>query len=294
MRSSPAPLATPARPFAYFRDRSGRILPLRVIALGATLLPALWLAVRAATTGLGSKPLTAAIHFTGDWAVYLLLATLAVTPLRHLLNQPRLIQTRRILGLSVLGYALLHILFYSFEQGGDLARVLSEILKRTYLQIGAVAVIMLVALGLTSRDVMIQRLGTIAWQKLHLLVHPVAVLALVHFFLQSKIDVSRAVLVTGVYLWLVLFRIMHRRHLAQGVWGLMLLAVGAALLTACAEALWYGLATGIGWQRPLLSNLDFQYELSAAWNILIAGLGMTALGTFFGRQPAARLRGSGS
>lgn len=293
MSTSPAPAVPASLPFAYFRDRSGQWLPLRLLALALALAPGLVLAYRAATTGLGSKPLTAAIHFVGDWSLYLLLATLAVTPLRHILNQPRLIQMRRILGLSALAYALLHIVFYFFEQGSDLGRVISEILKRTYLQIGAVAVLMLVAMGLTSRDAIVQKLGTLLWQRVHLLVHPVAVLALVHFFLQSKIDVSRAVLATGVYLWLVLFRVMRRNGRLDGAPMLFVLAPLAAILTAAAEALWYGLATGIGWQRPLLSNFDFQYDLSAAWQILIAGLVMAAVGAIFWRKErAGRPRGT--
>jgi methionine sulfoxide reductase heme-binding subunit len=286
MSASPSPLVRQSL-LAYFHDRGGRWLPLRLLALGLALLPSLVLAWRAAASGLGSKPLTAAIHFVGDWALYLLLATLAVTPLRHLLNLPRLIQMRRILGLSVLGYGLLHLVFYAFEQGGDLTRVLSEILRRTYLQIGAVALLMLVAMGLTSRDAMVQRLGTIIWQRVHSLVHPVAVLALVHFFLQSKIDVSRAVLATGVYLWLALFRLLRGTGKLDGWPMLLVLAPLAACLTAAAEALWYGTATGIGWQRPLLANLDLRYEISPAWQILMAGLVMAALGAIFWRKERA-------
>ncbi|MDQ2634632.1 MAG: sulfoxide reductase heme-binding subunit YedZ, partial [Pseudomonadota bacterium] len=120
-------------------DRSGKFSPLKAIVLGGACLPALWLAwaafsgalAAAAPPGpLGARPITEAIHQTGDWAIRFLMMSLAVTPLRRIANWPKLILVRRMLGVTALFYALAHLTLYTIDLKLDLLRVASEIVSR--------------------------------------------------------------------------------------------------------------------------------------------------------------------
>jgi methionine sulfoxide reductase heme-binding subunit len=281
---STAMLSQPTFPW---NDRLGRFSALRLIAFLIVIAPLMWLGQLTLTGNLGSKPLTRAIHFTGDWAIHLLLLSLFVTPLRIITHWPQLVGVRRMLGVSVLCYVLLHLLLYTAEQAFNLPKVVNEIIMRFYLTIGFAALLGLLALGLTSTDSMVRRLGP-AWNKLHKLVYGIAALGLLHYFLQSKIDVSQAVLMTGFFLWLMGFRLMQAKGYGSGLKQLALLAICAAVLTALIEASWYGLMTGIGARRVLEANLDFSFTIRSSWWVLLAGLLM--LIPALARQSAAPIR----
>lgn len=258
-----------------WNDRAGRFAPLKAVALVLISLPALHLLYRTATGDLGPRPLTEAIHTLGDWTIYLLLITLAVTPARRLFDWGKLIQVRRILGVSALLYILAHFTLYVVDSRLDLVFVATEIVKRIYLLIGFTALLGLVALGVTSTDGMVKRLGAIRWNRLHKLVYVITALGILHYYMQSKVDVSQPVLMTGFFFWLMGYRLMASRGHKEGLVPLLVLSVTAALLTAAAEAAWYGIATGVGAWRPLMANLDFSYSIRPAWWVLAAGLGVT-------------------
>src|SRR5262249_52387413 len=112
--------------------------PIKLAALVAALAPAAWLAAEALAGGLGARALKQAVNLTGDWSIYFLLATLAVTPARHILAAPRLVLVRRTLGVAAFGYAALHVVLYALDLDLDLGRVAREIVLRAYLTIGAV------------------------------------------------------------------------------------------------------------------------------------------------------------
>ena len=265
-----------------WNDRAGRLAPLKAVTLVLVSLPALWLLCKAlgagpaaSPFGLGPRPFNEAIRFLGGWTIYLLLITLAVTPARRLFDWGKLIQVRRILGVSALLYILAHFALYVVDSRLDLAFVATEIVKRIYLLIGFTALLGLVALGATSTDGMVKRLGAIRWNRLHKLVYVITALGLLHYYMQSKVDVSQPVLMTGFFFWLMGYRLMASRGIKEGLVPLLVLSVSAALLTAAAEAAWYGIATGIGAWRPLLANLDFSFSIRPAWWVLAAGLGVT-------------------
>ncbi len=258
-----------------WNDRAGRFVPLKAATLALVSLPALHLLYRTATHDLGPRPLTEAIHTLGDWTIYLLLITLAVTPARRLFDWGKLIQVRRILGVSALLYILAHFTLYVVDSRLDLAFVATEIVKRIYLLIGFAALLGLLALGLTSSDGIIKRLGAIRWNRLHRLVYVITALGILHYYMQSKLDVSQPVLMTGFYFWLMGYRLMAARGIKEGLVPLLVLSVGAALLTAAAEAAWYGIATDVGAWRPLMANLDFSFSIRPAWWVLAAGLAVT-------------------
>jgi sulfoxide reductase heme-binding subunit YedZ len=257
-------------PLLPWTDRAGRLSGLKLAVFCACVAPMLWLLALLATGYAGSKALTYAIHDSGDWAVRLLLLTLLVTPLRTLANWPRLILVRRMLGLAALFYAAAHLLFYVAEQAYDVPKVIGEIIRRFYLNIGIVALAGLAVLGATSTDGMIRRLGSAAWNRLHLLVYPLTLLALWHFALQRKLEVTEPVLMTGFFLWLMGWRLLRRLGVPHGLPALSGLAVSAALLTALVEAAWYAAMTGVMASRVLAANLDWTFEIRPAWWVLAA------------------------
>lgn len=267
------PASAPARPAPPlpWLDRAGRLSVLKLCAFLLVLAPGLHLAWAYAHDALGAKPITALIHATGDWSVRLLLATLAVTPLRRIANWAKLIALRRMLGLAALAYALAHLALYAVDQNFDLAKVVSEIALRVYLTIGFVALAGLVALGSTSTDSAIRRMGP-AWHRLHRWVYGIAALGLLHYFLQSKIDVSNPVFWTGLFLLLMGWRLMQRLKAPTKAWSLLLLALGTALAAALLEAAWYGLKSGIPAGLVLSANLDLSGPLRPAWWVLGVGL----------------------
>lgn len=275
-----------------WNDRAGRLSGLKLIAFLGVIAPGLWIVVQAVTGTLGSKPITAAIHQSGDWTVRFLLISLLITPLRYVADWPRLIVVRRMIGVAALAYAVFHLVFYVVEQAYDLQKVVSEIVLRFYLTIGFVALVGLVALGATSTDAMIKRLGGQRWNRLHALVYPITALAILHFFLQTKIDVTEPVLMLGFFVWLILFRVMRRFDIAVRPVQLLLLALISAALTALLEAAWYATMTGVMASRILMANLDIAFGIRPSLWVLLAGLGLAVvnlLRTGF-RKPVQRGR----
>jgi sulfoxide reductase heme-binding subunit YedZ len=264
-------------------DRSGRLSALKMTVFVALLVPGLWIALQWQQGWLMPKPVTEAIHQTGDWAVRFLLLSLLVTPLRRAANWGKLILVRRMLGLAALAYVVIHFLLYTLDQHFDLVHVASEIALRVYLTIGFTALLGLIVLGSTSTDAMIKRLGAKRWQTLHQFVYAITVVALIHFLLQSKIDVTQAILMIGLFIVLMGCRLVVKAGFQLRALELAIVAVVGALLTAVIEASWYGLATGIPGMRVFAANLDFELVIRPAWWALLVGLLIAAVALV--RQP---------
>ena len=262
-------------------DRAGRFSPLKLLVFVGTLLPAAYLCwallTGTLTSGvpagpLGARPITELLHRTGDWAIRFLLLSLAVSPLRRILNWPKLINVRRMLGLAAFSYALAHLLLYAADQKFRIGVIASEIALRFYLTIGFVALLGLSAMAATSTDAMIKRLGP-NWNRLHRIVYPLAILAVLHFFIQTKLDVYQATLMAGGLVGLFSYRIAHARGFAlTSPVVLTAIAVLAALGTVAIEFAWYGLATNVPPLRVLSANLQFGYSIRPAWWVLAGGL----------------------
>ena len=153
------------------------------IAFGLSLLPFFWLLYAAIFNQLGANPAEALVRANGDWSLRFLCLVLAVTPLRILSNTPALASFRRMLGLFVYFYVVLHLLSYSwFDMGFDVADIARDIAKRPFILVGFSAFVLLTALASTSFNRAIKTLGAKRWQLLHKLVYVVAGLALLHFF----------------------------------------------------------------------------------------------------------------
>ena len=262
-------------------DRAGRFSALKAAVFAGTLAPALWLAQAALTDQLGAKPVDAAIHFAGEWAIRFLIASLAVTPLRKIAAWARLVQVRRMLGVAAPAYAGLHLALYAASQDWNLSHVASEIVSRIYLLIGFVALLGLAALGATSTDAAVRRLRK-NWGRLHKLAYPIAMLAALHFFMQSKADAGQATLIAGLFVLLMAYRGLDgARRLAVppalAVATLALTALAAGAATMGLEYAWYALGTTLPAERVFLANFDAQAGLRPAAWVMLAGLAVAAL-----------------
>jgi sulfoxide reductase heme-binding subunit YedZ len=147
------------------------------------LLPAIWLVYGAAADHLGANPAEALLRSTGDWTLRALCLVLCVTPLRTAAGLPALARLRRMLGLFVYFYGLLHLLAYAwFDMGFEVADIAKDIAKRPFILVGFAAFVLLTLLAITSFNRAIKLLGARRWQALHRLVYGVALLAVLHFF----------------------------------------------------------------------------------------------------------------
>ncbi len=247
-----------------------KIFWLRLVTLIGLCLPALELGWRWYNGDLEPRPVTVATHSTGDWAVIFLMLSLAMTPARALFDWMPLVQIRRRIGVAAALYAGAHFLIYVLDQKWNLVVVATEIIKRFYLTIGFVTLLMLVALAITSTDGWQKRLRR-NWKRLHWLIYPAAFIAIVHFFIQSKVKIGEPAFTAGLFAWLMLWRAlpaaMQRSYL-----GLAILAVASTFATVVFEATWYWLVNGRDPTVALLANLDPELAFRPAQKVLVASL----------------------
>ena len=229
---------------------------LRRLALALLLLPPLTRVPGLLAGEFDARPWEALNLAAGEWTLWVLLAALAVTPLRRVGHWPRLALVRRRVGVGAFCYLVLHAVAFVADKSFDLALVAGEIVQRTYLVIGFGALLILLALAITSTDPMLRRLGGRRWRALHRLVYIAALLGVLHFFLQSKLELARPSLFAGLLLWLLLYRLAHRAAETRGRRGLgplalLALALFAGLATAILEAGGLWLSAGAPFWRVL-------------------------------------------
>ena len=170
------------------------------------LLPLVFLGFRALNGLLTANPVEFLQHFTGDWTLRFLIITLAITPLRKLLNLPELIRFRRMLGLFAFFYVCLHFLTYiGPDQAFNLAGMWKDVEKRRYITVGFLGFLLLIPLAITSTKGWIRRLGGKRWQTLHRAVYISAICGVIHYYWLVKSDVRKpvffGVLVGALLLW---------------------------------------------------------------------------------------------
>ncbi len=280
-----------------WRDRRGKLSLLRIATLAFLLAPvakALW---DADSIIHGARPINDLIHRAGFWMLVFILSTLAVSPLRRITRFGALIDVRRMLGVGAFLYGVAHISLYATDQMFDLTKVASEIVHRIYLIIGFTALMGLAALAATSTDAMVGRLGARGWQRLHSLVYIIGALALIHYFQQTKADVSVPTFTAGLFTWLIGYRIMTKRWAGRGelsTLALAGLAVVVAALTAIAEAI--GIAIVFNVSPLLVLQTDFEFDVDfdmirPGWLVLAAGLAVAALNFVCARLVKPRRQG---
>jgi methionine sulfoxide reductase heme-binding subunit len=264
-----------------WKDYGGRLSPLKLCVFVALFVPAAWVAFAYGFGLLGARPLNEAIHQIGLWTIRLIFLALAVTPLRQILQWPRLILVRRMIGVAAFAYVLIHFSLYITSEAFDLEKVASEIVLRIYLTIGFAALLGLAALAATSTDGMVRRLGGPRWQRLHRLAYAIGVLAVIHFCFQSKLDRWQPTVMVGLLFWLLGYRVLALRLGVRGHLHLpwvASLSLGAALATALGEALYFRLAFHAPLMRVLETNLSLATGIRPAAVVLAIGLAVTAAG----------------
>jgi len=179
---------------------------LRPVIFMLGLGPLLRLVGLALTGGLGVNPIEFVTRSLGTWALTFLWLSLALTPLRHWTGDGRWLRYRRMLGLYAFFYALLHWFSYVWlDQFFDVGEILRDLAKRPFIAAGMTAFLCLLPLALTSTDAAMRRLGR-AWRRLHRLVYPAAIAALLHYVWLVKLDYTPPLIFAVALLLLLLAR----------------------------------------------------------------------------------------
>jgi len=193
-------------------------IALKTVAWALCVLPLVVLLDRAFTDGLGANPISYVTNWLGQWTFRLLLVGLALTPLRIVTGLAWPVLLRRLVGLFTFFYASLHFLvwilidhFFSWDQ------MLTDLVKRRYITVGMLALLLLIPLAVTSTNGMVKRLGGTAWRRLHRIVYLVGVLAALHFLWLAKGFRADAVLYAGILALLLGVRLFDalRRRIAR-------------------------------------------------------------------------------
>lgn len=177
----------------------------------AASLPFLRLVIAAIYDGLGANPLEFITRNTGDWTLYFLCITLAITPARKLLQWHWLIRLRRMLGLFSFFYAACHFLtFLWFDHFFEIEEMWRDVIKRPFITVGFIAFVMLIPLALSSSNWAIRKMGGKTWQLLHRTVYVIVPLGVLHYvwmragknnFTQPMVFAAMVALLLGIRLY---------------------------------------------------------------------------------------------
>lgn len=182
------------------------IVALKIFIFIAGLAPLALTIADGMRDALGANPIEEITHRTGDWTLRFLLLTLAVTPLRKLLDYPQLLRVRRMLGLFAFFYACLHFTTYIWlDQFFDPQSVARDIIKRPFITVGFFAFVLLIPLAATSTDRAMRALGR-RWQTLHRLVYVIGIAGVLHFLWLVKADILEPMIYAGILAFLLGYR----------------------------------------------------------------------------------------
>ncbi|MGB8048768.1 MAG: ferric reductase-like transmembrane domain-containing protein [Pseudolabrys sp.] len=279
-------MATPVTPaWQLWRDRRGRISALRIATLLFLLLPLAKAAIEAGDIVHGARPLNEMIHRAGFWALVFLGVTLAVTPFRRIFRYGNLIDVRRMLGVGTFCYIAAHLALFFADQSYDVGKFIHEITHRVYLIIGAIAWLGLATLAATSTDGMVRRLGGLRWRRLHQAIYAIALLALIHYFQQTKADVTVPTFAAGLFLWLIAYRVLAWWQDSSELSTLSLfgVAIGVSVATFLGEAIGIAIAFHVSPMRVLGTIFDFDAGIRPGWQVLAAGLAVTVVDAVMSR-----------
>ncbi len=195
-----------------WQPRSGQLAWIKAGVFVLCLVPLTRLVYGGVTNALGANPIETITRSTGWWTLFLLMATLAVTPFRRLSGANWLLRLRRMLGLFAFFYASVHFLtFIWFDHWFDVAEIVKDVIKRPFVTVGFAAFVLLLPLAFTSTNAMVRRLGR-NWQRLHRLVYAIAILGVVHFWWLVKRDLTEPVIFAIVISVLLGLRLYWRRR----------------------------------------------------------------------------------
>jgi methionine sulfoxide reductase heme-binding subunit len=254
-----------------WRDRRGDFSPLKAGTFALMFLPAIWLVYQVETGQFGPVPVGGMTYWSGLWATALLLLALAITPAATIFRWSRLILVRRMIGVTALAYTIAHIIIYFELRFWNVAVIAKEMVTRPSLIVATVSTIGLIALGATSLDAAVQRMGAQGWNRLHNTIYVLTALALLHYLLSPAIYPEQFLL-SGMFFWLMAWRWLNRRGQGADVRALAGLAVVSCLFTVMLEVGWT-------WGRhryepigTLRNNFSLELGVPPAWEILALGL----------------------
>lgn len=259
-----------------WQDRKNRFSSLKAGVFALMFAPGIWLVYQVAAKEFGPVPLGGMTYWSGVWATALLLVALAITPALTILRWGQLIIVRRMIGVAALAYAIAHIIIYFALRFWDFASIAHEMATRLSLIVASIATIGLIALGATSVDAAVRRMGPKGWQQLHSAIYAIAALALIHYLL-SPDAYPEQYLMSGIFFWLMGWRVVNRRGRGCDVRALAALAVSSSLFTAILEAGWLWAYHDYKPLDTLGNNFSLVLGISPAWKVLALGL-LIALG----------------
>ncbi len=176
-------------------------------------IPAGLLVYNFATGNISADPIEDLTNVAGNWGLRLLILTLAITPLRRVTGINQLILLRRMLGVYAFFYIVLHFLTWLVvDNFFDIQRIIEDIIERYYILFGSLAFLLMIPLAITSTNRMVRWLGAKRWAKLHKLIYPLSILAIVHFYLQVKADITEPVIYGTILAVLLGYRVWASRQ----------------------------------------------------------------------------------
>ena len=188
---------------------------IKALAFALCLAPLAWLAWRYWHDNLTANPIEYITHLTGDWTIRFIVLTLAVTPLRRLLGLADLVRFRRMLGLYAFFYGTLHFLtWFWLDKALDLHEITQDVVKRRFVTVGFLGLVLMLPLAITSTKGWIRRLGGKRWQRLHRLVYVTAIAGVVHYYWLVKSDIRLPALYGAIVTILLASRLLGRRTAA--------------------------------------------------------------------------------
>jgi methionine sulfoxide reductase heme-binding subunit len=275
-----------------WRDPRGRLSFLRIGALALLFMPFAKALCQANEIAHGARPLNELIHRAGFWALVFLGVTLAVTPFRRIFRYGKLVDIRRMLGVGAFCYIAVHLALFFADQSYDLGKVLHEITHRVYLVIGAVAWLGLAMLAVTSTDGMVRRLGGLRWRRLHQAIYFIALLALIHYFQQTKADVTVPTFAASLFLWLIAYRVFAwwLGISELSTLNLLVLAISVSIITFAGEAIGIAIAFHVSPLLVINTIFDFGAGIRPGWQVLAAGLAVAAIDAVLARWKGRSVR----
>jgi len=181
----------------------GRVPPWLVYVVA--VVPPCWFLYQGLTGGLGVEPIKALEHKIGELALQVLLATLAVRPLREIVGI-NLLKHRRALGVVTFVYVFLHLLVWLVLDVGILSEIWADISKRPYITVGMASFLLMLPLAVTSNNYSLRKLGPKRWNSMHRLMYPLALLGSLHFVMLARGFQIEPLIYLGITIFLIALR----------------------------------------------------------------------------------------
>jgi sulfoxide reductase heme-binding subunit YedZ len=255
-----------------WQDRQRRFSGLKAGTLALMCAPAILLTYQLFTGEFGMLALAygGLTYWSGVWATGVLFLAMAVTPAQRIFRWRALIDVRRMIGVTALVYTIAHLIIYFGLRNWNAAFILNEMATRLSLIVATLSTLGLIALGATSVDAAVHSMG-MNWQRLHNTVYAVAALALFHALL-SRGTFPEQYLLSGVFFWLMAWRVLAREGLGADAKALAGLAVGSCLFVMLLEAGRLWLTRGYAPMETLGYNFSLDLGIPSAWEVLALGL----------------------